>query len=731
MIRINFFVVKIILLISICLNCAWTLQGAEAGKPITAEDRRHWAFVPPARPLPPGVKRSGWARNPIDAFILARIEENETRPAPEADKATLLRRLRFDLTGLPPTPEEVESFRADPSENAYEKVVDRLLASPAYGERWAQHWLDLARYADTDGFEFDQVRPNAWRYRDWVVEALNRDMPYDEFARGQLAGDELAPEDVSAFIATGFNRCYPDMVDLNDQGLRRQNALNDITETTALVFLGLTMGCARCHDHKFDPIRQTDFYRLQAFFTPVRFRDDYPIGTPAERAAYENAVAVWEGGVAEIQGELIRLEGPVREKLAPGPPLKVNDEESAALAKAPEERSPAEVRLAYEVLAKDKRIRPEDWPAHLDAPSLARRKDLLSRLETLKKKGPKALPQARGVDETSPNPAPTFLLLRGEFSTKGPEVPAAYPIVLAASETKALANAKPLGRSSGRRAALASWLTRPDHPLTARVIVNRLWQHHFGRGIVATPSDFGTMGTEPTHPELLDWLATELVARGWGLKTMHRLMVTSATYRQSSRPDPTSLAADPENALFNRHIRQRLDGEAVRDALLAVSGRLNPALGGPSVFPELPAELAKLSGKGAAWPVSEKARDRDRRSLYVFVRRNLRYPFFEAFDRPDTNASCPRRAVTTIAPQALTLLNSQLAHDSVRSLAARLGGDPGTNPDARIERAYRLVFGRSPDETERRLALAFLRRDPSLSHLCLALVNSNEFVYLD
>ena len=319
----------------------------------------------------PQVRSEGWARNPIDSFILAALEENGLRPSPEADRPTLLRRLTFDLTGLPPTPAELDSFLADRSPDAYEAVVDRLLASPRYGERWAQHWLDLARYADSDGFEFDQARPDAWRYRDWVVAALNRDLPYDQFVRYQLAGDEVAPDDPEAFIATGFNRCYPDMVDLNDQKLRRQNALNDITETTSLVFLGLTIGCARCHDHKFDPIRIDDFYRLQAFFIPARFRDDYPIASAADRRAYEEKTEAWEREITTLQAALIRLEQPVRAALTPGLPSKLDDETAAAFNRAEGERSRDDVRRIYDALANDRRIGPEVWKHALDSPSAA------------------------------------------------------------------------------------------------------------------------------------------------------------------------------------------------------------------------------------------------------------------------------------------------------------------------------------------------------------------------
>jgi hypothetical protein len=704
-----------------------------AEKPVTAEDRQHWAFQPPRRPDVPWVKARGWVRNPIDAFVLEQLESSAVRPAREADRPTLLRRLSFDLTGLPPTPEELAAFVADRSPNSYEKLVERLLASPRYGERWAQHWLDLARYADSDGFEYDQARPDAWRYRDWVVAAFNADLPYDAFVRQQLAGDELDPDDAAAFIATGFNRCYPDMVDLNDQKLRRQNALNDITETTGLVFLGLTIGCARCHDHKFDPIRIGDFYRLQAFFTPARFRDDYPIASAVERAEYEAKSRAWDGAVTELQGALIRLERPVRAVLTPELPTTVNDETAAAFNRPEGERSANDVHLIYDALAKDRRIPADAWRLALDPLTAGLRVAWLARLAALKTAGPPDLPHARGLDETTPKAPPTYVLNRGDYANRGDEVAPAFPLVLCRDPGDAVPAATPVAHSSGRRRALADWLVRPDNPLTARVMVNRLWQHHFGRGLVATPSDFGTMGVEPSHPELLDWLAAELVARGWSLKAMHRLIVSSATYRQSSRGNPATLAADPENSLLGRQNRQRLDGEAIRDALLAVSGVLNPSMEGPCIFPELPVELTRLTTKGVAWPVSDHARDRNRRSLYVFTRRNLRYPFFEAFDRPDTNVSCPSRAVTTIAPQALTLLNSRLAHDAAQGLAARVRREAGTDPAARADRAYRLVFARPPDAEERRLAREFLADGDAaaLVSYCRALLNANEFVYVD
>ncbi|MGO9916036.1 MAG: DUF1549 and DUF1553 domain-containing protein [Isosphaeraceae bacterium] len=696
-------------------------------KPISADDRNHWAFQPPARSEPPVVKNRNWARNPIDRFIGAGIEANGLSPAPEAERTALLRRLSFDLVGLPPAPEEIDAFVNDSTAAAFDNAVDRLLASPQYGVRWAQHWLDLARYADTDGFEFDQARPNAWRYRDWVVDALNRDLPYDQFVRLQLAGDEIAPDDPSAFVATGFNRCYPDMVDLNDQGLRRQNALNDITETTGLVFLGLTIGCARCHDHKSDPISQADFYRLEAFFSPARFRDDYPLARAPERRAYEREVTAWRSQVAQIQASILRIEKPIRGKLAPGLPMGALDQAVAAYNKPDAERSPAEVTIVYELLKRDGRIKANDWPGLLEAGAAAEHARLHATLVQLRRAAPPVPPTARGIDEAGDRAPPTYLLKRGEFAAKGPVVEPAFPAVLAAASPVIV----PLAESTGRRKALAEWLTCGRHALTPRVVVNRLWQGHFGRGLVDTPSDFGRMGGEPTHPELLDWLANELIDRGWSLKALHRLIVTSSTYRQSSKPAgaPT---LDPENHWLSHQNRRRLDGEAIRDALLSACGQLNPALGGPGVFPPLPAELTRLSSKGAIWPVSPSAGDQNRRSLYIFVRRNLRYPFFEAFDRPDTNASCPRRPVTTTAPQALSLLNSRLSVESAGALATKVRLEESAGFDAMVDRAYRLALGRRPDQAERRLAREFLSSGTvSFAEFCLALFNLNEFVYVD
>lgn len=703
-------------------------------RPITPEERSHWAFVAPVRSPVPKPSDPGWVRNPIDGFIASTLDANALRPAVQADPTTLLRRLSFDVTGLPPTLSELERFLNDPAPDAYERQVDRLLASPHRGERLAQWWLDLARYADTDGFEFDQARPDAWRFRDWVTRAFNADLPYDRFVTLQLAGDEVAPEDAAAFIATGFNRCYPDMVDLNDQGLRRQNALNDITETTGLVFLGLTIGCARCHDHKFDPIRLTDFYRLQAFFTPARFRDDYPVVSASERQAFERRSRAWREQVAEAQSALIALESATRERLAKGPPPGLDDLATAAFQKPAADRSTAEVQLAFDALTKDKRIKLSTLENALDPAQRDEDRRLRDRLKRLASETPPELPHARGLDEDGPNAPPTYVRLRGDYANPGTVVEPGIPAVFDDPRAGVDLAVHATGSTSGRRTALAAWLTSKGNPLTARVIVNRLWQQAFGRGIVGSSSDFGTVGDGPSHPELLDWLATELVRQTWDIKAIQRLILTSATYRQSTTKLPAAEKADPENLLLSHQNRRRLDGEAIRDALLAVSGRLDQRLGGPCVFPELPVELTKLSSKGAIWPVSPEASDRVRRSLYVFTRRNLRYPFFEAFDRPDTNASCPRRPVTTIAPQALTLFNGALTWACAQALSQRVEAAVGAGPDARIRHAYLLALGRPPDAEEQRMARGFIAGhdgDEAWNELCLALLNLNEFIYVD
>lgn len=686
--------------------------------PIRAVDREHWSFRPLKRPVLPAVSRTDWCRNSIDEFILSRLEQVGLKPMPAASRATLIRRVTLDLTGLPPTAEEIEAFEQDQRPGAWERLVDRLLASDRYGERWGQHWLDLARFAETDGFEHDKVRPNAWRYRDWVIRALNADMPYDQFVSWQLAGDEFAPHAPDAHIATGFLLCGPDMPDINRQDERRHNVLNEMTSTTGAVFLGLQFGCAQCHDHKFDPISQADFYRLRAFFESAEFFRESPLPDreyAARRAAFESTRAIrWEGLNSQI-----------------------------------------------EKLKQQLRTRPD--------PEASRQ---LTRLETeladLKnQRGPQ--PElARVLSETLSEPVVSYVRIRGDFLRRGAQIHAAFPRLLNPAGASVTADGG--SNSTGQRKQLAAWLTSPDHPLTTRVVVNRIWKYHFGIGLTESLSDFGIMGDEPSHPELLDWLAVELPRRGWSLKSMHRLILTSATYRQMSYPESKAeahefsrrLQLDPGNSLYSRMPRRRLEAEAIRDSMLAVAGLLSERRHGPGVRPPLPRELVKTLLTNQ-WPVSGTESDHYRRSIYLFVRRNLRYPLFAAFDKPDTNQSCARRDSSIIAPQALMMLNSQQSQTVAAAMARRLVLATGTT-DEQIRNGYLLAFGRWPTNEEQKICGRLLedfkragvdeqpaasatwpplplglewpeRTDPlhasALSALCLAWLNTNEFISID
>jgi hypothetical protein len=732
----------------VCGAAAWVLlqagDGRAGAKPAAARGELPWAYRTPQRPPVPPVKGRAAVRNPIDAFIASRLEAKGLSLAPEADRLTLIRRATFDLTGLPPTPEEVAAFLADNSADAYEKVVERLLASPRHGERWALYWLDLVRFAESDGFKADDPRPTAWRYRDYVIRALNADKPYDRFVQEQLAGDEFFPGDPDALVATAFNRHYPDEFNARNLEQRRQEILNDMTDTAGQVFLGLTVGCARCHNHKFDPIPQKDYYRLQAFFSGFRALDDLVLDRPEAVADHQARLRAWEEKTAGLRKQMAALEEPYRTRLSARDKSKFAKELQAAYDTPPAKRTPLQQQLA-DMLAKQVTVNRAQMTRAMKPEVRKEWQELDKKMAAFDHLRPPPLARTMGLTDVGPVAPPTYLLRRGDWRHKGAEVQPGFLSALDAAPP-AIPAPPPGARSTGRRAALARWLTRPDHPLTARVMVNRLWQHHFGRGLVGTPSDFGKQGEPPTHPELLDWLAREFVERGWSLRAMHRLLVTSVTYRQSSRHDAKAARIDPENRLLWRRSRRRLEGEALRDAMLAVSGRLNLKMGAPSVFPELPAELGVPRG---GWPVSPDVRERDRRSVYVFVKRNLRYPLFGAFDAPDANESCARRHVSTNAPQALMLLNGKLTQEIARSFAGRVLREASPQPARVVERAYRLALGRAPDADEAALAAAFLDRQAALlrqgpapagaeaafagavADLCHALLNVNEFAYVD
>ena len=764
------------------LLIAVSLVYAEAPKKgsFSAEQRAHWALQPVERPSPPVASNPARVRNPVDAFVLAKLSRERLEPSPQAGNVALIRRVFFDLIGLPPTPAQVSAFVADRSPGAYERLIDRLLASPHYGERWGRHWLDLARYAESGGFEQDITRPNAWRYRDYVTAAFNADKPYDRFVQEQIAGDELWPDSPAARVATGFNRNYAEEPNQKDLLLARQETLHDITSVVGSTFLGLTFNCAQCHDHKFDPITQGDYYRLQAFFANVNHEDYLPMVTAAEFKEYERKLAIWEAKTAEIWEEMYELLEPLR-KFTPKQLLHRYPDFVIEAIETPEaERDPSQRWMASLLGTKVCGTCPIEPKPYLDPGFRGRARrvkgDAKRRYEELEAElakfahlKPADVPRGIGIYDVGPNPPPTHILGTGLYTNPGEEVQPGFLTIL--DPTPATIVPPPDGRSTGRRSALAKWLTDPANPLVARVMVNRIWHYHFGRGIVATPSDFGMMGERPTHPELLDWLATEFVDSGWSVKHIHRLILRSSTYRQASKPalrtpatattDARETASaraqriDPFNNLLWKFPVRRLEAEVIRDAALAVAGQLNLTMGGPSVFPPLPTGMPTPQG---GWKETESDAGHRRRSVYVFVKRNMPFPLLGTFDFPDTHESCARRVHTTTAPQALSLLNSHESSQWARAFAGRVLELAGSDTTMQVDVANRLAYGRTASPHEKDVALTFLERQarivadrpedsepalvpdsvPSgvspqhaaaLVDYCLMLLNSNEFVY--
>ena len=711
--------------IALAASLGLTDDPQKPAKPDAATD--HWAYQVPSRPELPAVAESSWVRNPIDRFILAGLESVEYKHADSADRLALLRRVTFDLTGLPASPGEVESFLNDPRADAYERVVDRLLASPQYGERWAQHWLDLAHHADSNGFELDAERPDAWRYRDWVVQAFNDDMPYDRFVALQLAGDEAEPGNPAGLIATGFGRGGPrEVVSGNiDPKVKRQSELTEITGTVGSVFLGLTIACARCHDHKFDPLPTTDYYSLQSFFAGSQLVE-VPIASKAEIEAYAEAKKDADAKIAPLKKRKDEIEAPYRKALKERKQATLTPIERELMAIPAKDRTPTQKRLV-EGLASSLAVKWEEVAEAVarDPGPHDERERIKREIDTIEKTIPRPLAHAQALIDKGPNAPETFVLRRGETTNPGPKVEPRPPGVLLAAQPPSAFDPleiKPTASTTGRRLALAKWLTRLDNPLTARVIVNRLWQEHFGRGIVATSSDFGVRGEPPTHPELLDWLALELVAQGWKLKPLHRLMVTSSTYRQASSVSAESArkaaAEDPANGFLWRMNRRRLDAEGLRDAMLSVSGELNLKAGGPGVLAPIEKEIEDLIFTEAEvvdlWPETPDPLEQARRSLYLFRKRNVRYPMFDAFDAPDTQSACPQRTVSTHALQALVLLNSDFAGGRAKALAGRLFQEGKGGDAERIALAYRIVLGRDPRPKEVDQARSFLASQSEL-----------------
>jgi hypothetical protein len=647
---------------------AWTDGGVAPLGTYKPFERRHWAFVPRKDVAPPAVANT-WVRTPVDAFVLDSLRKAGLAPAPEADRATLIRRVTYDLHGLPPTPDEVAAFVGDPSPKAYENLVGRLLDSPRYGEQWARHWLDVVRFAESDGYEYDTHRPDAYRYRDYVIDSLNKDKPYDTFVREQLAGDEMDAANETYAVASGFNRLGPLRKNAGNQEVAssRTEVLTEMTNIVGGAFLGVTLGCARCHDHKFDPIRQSDYYRMQGYFAQTH-PDDIVVATKEEQAA-------WQATVKPIEAEMFNLRRQMR---------RASEEEKGKL---------------------------------------------IVKLEELDEKMPLPLTAMYAVKNDFKEMTAIHILGRGDYRNKGPKVGMRPLGVLLPDDSPELPldTAKP-------RLKLAEWIVEPNNPLTARVAVNRIWQYHFGRGIVTTPNDFGRMGTRPTHPELLDWLANRFVRGGWKWKPIHRDILLSSAYRQASRSAQEKLFADkdPENKLLWKFNRRRLAAEEIRDSMLAVSGRLNPKSGGRSVMAVIDQDLVKDLKRPQYWQPTRDKSEYDRRTIYMIYKRNLILPFMQVFDSPDTLLSCARREQSTHAPQALEMMNGKTSNELALALAERLRRERTTLAE-RIDLSWRLAAGRAPSAAEVRIATRYLddNADESWREFALMLFNMNPFLYVN
>ncbi len=618
----------------VCLAADANANQAAQNPTVTSKRREtHWSFRPPRKLALPTVKNWRWIRNPVDQFVLARLEREQVTPSSEADRTTLIRRLSLDLTGLPPTPEQVADFIADRDASAYEHLVDRLLASSHFGERWGRHWLDLARYADSDGYQVDRARPFAYVYRNWVIDAVNRDLPYDQFTIEQLAGDLLPNATLSQKIATGFHRnTLMNREDGIDPEEFRCLAKADRVNTTGEVWLGLTVGCAQCHSHKYDPIAQTEYYQLYAFFDQAD-EVDIPAPQADEVSRYQALKLSWEGERRRIEAE-IQAEGQTK-------PSRVDDLKKAL----------AGLQAAA--------------PTYTES-------------------------QAQTIRQRE-QPVQTFVHIRGDFHRLGQEV---QPGGLAA-----LPPLHPRGAAPDRL-DLARWLVDPANPLTARVEVNRTWQHLFGRGLVATPEDFGARGEAPTHPELLDWLAVQFRDGGWSRKALIKLIVTSATYRQSSHWRNDLEQRDPQNLWLARQGRFRVESEIVRDLCLSAAGLLNDEIGGPSFRPPTTPDFKALGSAGAFTWVDSAGPERYRRGVYVYSQRTVPYPVAATFDAANPSEACPRREHSDTPLQALTLLNNPVFFECAQGLGQRMASAGGGDARKNIARGFALCFSRPPTKAE-------------------------------
>jgi hypothetical protein len=689
---------------------------------VNEETKQWWSFQPVRRPDPPAVADASWPHNDIDRFILAKLEAAGLTPAPPASRRTLIRRATYDLTGLPPTLAEVQQFVDDPDPDAFNKLVDRLLDSPHYGEKWGRHWLDLVRYAESNSFERDGTKPFVWRYRDYVIRSFNDDKPYDQFLCEQLAGDELPEVTTESIAATGYFRLGAWDDEPADPLQARYDDLDDILATTSQAMFGLTVNCARCHDHKIDPIPQADYYRLLAFFNNIRrygVRDEKTVLDASVRSMGQaidpQQQAEYERQIADLEARTRELEERVAADFIP-----VEIEEF----RYPRNRIPMIQTRVGRVITQ------AEFESYRDS---------VGRLEKLKNNPPAGEVQVLCVKEQGSEPPRTNILIRGNPHVLGSSVDPGFPSVLSPPNPDIQAPRQ--GETWGGRLAFADWLTQPENPLTARVMANRIWQYHFGRGIVRTSNDFGFQGSPPTHPQLLDWLAAEFVARGWSLKSMHRLIMNSAAYQMSSVLDVAAYDHDPVNDLFWRFDVRRLTAEELRDSMLAVSDSLNlRSMYGPSVFSELaPEVLAGQSRPGDGWGESSPE-DRARRSIYIHIKRSLKDPILENFDAADTDFTCPVRFVTTQPTQALGMLNGRFADAQAEALANRVRQLHPDDRGRQVEEVMARVTQRSPSAEEREGGLQMLddlvraegcTEEQALKYFCLMALNLNEFVYLD
>jgi Protein of unknown function (DUF1553)/Protein of unknown function (DUF1549)/Planctomycete cytochrome C len=727
--------------------------------PLPPEARRYWAFQKPVQVPIPVVPEN--APNPIDRFLEKARREKGLTSAPRADKITLLRRSYLDLIGLPPTPAETAEYLADNSPHAWEALIDRLLASPHYGERWGRHWLDVARYADSSGFEHDYDRPNAWRYRDYVTGAFNQDKPYNRFLAEQIAGDELDEVTNDSMIATGFLRSYAKVnYREKDNPQFRYEYLDDMIGTIGRGVLGLTVNCARCHNHKFDPISQKDYYRMQASLYGY-VETDYPLAPKEQVEARERKNAEINAKVAPLRQQVRQIDEPYRARLAEEKYKKYPANVQQAIAIPEAKRTAGEALLAGQVI-RTTSVSAEEIDRVISPADREKKSTLNQQIRALEKERPAPLPLAAVVtdgdyrfapdgpgDEPAPGkgvkqeavegsflftgagryqPPPSYFLIRGDIESRGSLMKPGFLEVLTSGNPRVEippAN----GRTSGRRRALAEWLASEENPLTARVIVNRIWSHHFGQGIVPTLDNFGKMGEMPSHPELLDWLAVEFMNRGWSIKGMHRLIMTSDAYQMASQyADPADTEKDSENKYLWRFRLQRLDAETVRDAILAVSGALDRTVGGPPVFPPIAPEILASMSEGI-WKRESDGPKVWRRSVYVYRKRGLVFPLFEVFDLPDQNTSCGRRNVSTVPTQALTLLNDEFVLRQAKLFADRVQEAAPNDARKQAEAAYKIALARPPRANEAALAVEFLGRH-SLTDFTHVLLNLNEFLYV-